>query len=155
MNTKSISAALQASALFAFFCAPVFGQVAPRASDSPNGRGLEARHSGQETIIQLSQVPPTDVSLPCLANKTIKIIRKDAAQPPSAAKANQRPLPSDEQVTLIMSAQLGAGKLVLADARCDASGALVTSGVTLEPQPSAPTSPCLLPHAKEAFAACR
>jgi hypothetical protein len=119
--------------------APVGVQPADEAS-----RLVQMESSASGATYRLLKAPALTAALSCGNSLVIKIVRP----------ATERAAPVAEG-PLIASALAGGQRLVLTDARCDADGSIVASGVSVEPQPSAPTQPCLMPYAREKLAECR
>jgi hypothetical protein len=99
-------------------------------------------------IHQLKDALALNVSLPCSASRTIKVIPAVESIATDAHRAVG-------EIALIQVAATTGRKLMLSDARCDKDGSIVVSSLALEPQPSSPVDLCALPYAKGSTPECR
>jgi hypothetical protein len=144
------------SALIAVSATRAQPQPAPAAAPSASeARGEVVTRSADRSTYQLPQSVENNSTVSCKASRTLRVVRPAAATAASAKATG--PQAPDIDPTLIQHALATGRKLVLADAKCDADGALVTSGVSVEPAPTPLTKEefCRLPGAKQKAPECQ
>jgi ribosomal protein L1 len=96
-----------------------------------------------------------DPKLPCANSKTVKVAVVAATATSASAAAGTADHFATGELILIQTALATARPLLVAQATCDKQGAVVGTGLSLEPSPSTPADLCALPYAKEKAPQCQ